>query len=185
MDTEVFDIFGESFFCSICQEDIQEGQRTLVISRCQHGFHEPCVSSWLHSKGTCPNCRSELPSQTIEERPRLTQLDLDRSYIAYILTDWLLRLFRKRANLFIQNHREIRNLVVGFEWQGIRTIPIDISSLSAIGRIKSYIIRREQIVFDEVYPNRHHTVIHRCPRLLQIRQEIQPRLSQFVADRHL
>lgn len=185
MDTELFDVYGESFFCSICQEDIQEGQRTLVISSCQHGFHEACVSAWLRSKGTCPNCRSELSAQPAEERPRSTQQDLDRCYIAYILTDWLLRLFTKRSTLFLRYQREIRDFIHGFEWQGTRTIPIDISSLSGIGRIKSYIIRREQIVFDEVYPNQHHRVIHRSPRLLEIREQIQPRLLQFAADRHL
>ena len=62
--TELYDLFGESIFCAICQEDVKEGERVRAIQGCQHAFHSVCVDPWLLNKGNCPNCRAplELPS---------------------------------------------------------------------------------------------------------------------------
>lgn len=58
--TELYDLFGETGTCTICQEDLAEGERVRTIQTCQHTFHSLCVDPWLTQKGTCPLCRIEL-----------------------------------------------------------------------------------------------------------------------------
>jgi hypothetical protein len=56
--TELFDLFGQEGSCSICMDDLDEGQRVRAVRGCQHLFHAACVEPWLLSHGTCPMCRS-------------------------------------------------------------------------------------------------------------------------------
>jgi hypothetical protein len=56
--TELFDLFGQEGSCSICMEDLAEGERVRAVRSCQHLFHAACVEPWLLSHGTCPMCRS-------------------------------------------------------------------------------------------------------------------------------
>jgi hypothetical protein len=58
--TELFDLFGETALCIVCQEEAQEGERMRAIRACQHLFHARCVDPWLLSKGTCPMCRNQV-----------------------------------------------------------------------------------------------------------------------------
>lgn len=55
--TELFDLFGETGYCTICQDDLAEGERVRTIRACQHLFHAACLDPWLISKGDCPLCR--------------------------------------------------------------------------------------------------------------------------------
>ena len=64
--TEVFDLFGETGFCTICQEDLAEGERVRVLRACQHMYHQACIDPWLHEKGDCALCRTQAIPQTIE-----------------------------------------------------------------------------------------------------------------------
>ncbi|XP_024012984.1 E3 ubiquitin-protein ligase ATL4 isoform X2 [Eutrema salsugineum] len=43
--------------CSVCLEDF-EPKETVMLTPCQHMFHEECIVPWLKSKGQCPLCRS-------------------------------------------------------------------------------------------------------------------------------
>ena len=188
METEVFDLFGETFFCSICQEDIQESQRTLVISNCQHGFHEPCIEPWLENNNTCPNCRKRILEAPVNRPTVPTEQgihDLDRIYIGYILTDWILFTFQRRATLFYRHYNDIRRLIREVEWQGRRSIPLEVTSLSGVVRLKTYIIHREAQMWEDLYPQQQHRRIHQCARLLEIRTQIYPQLQLFVAQRNL
>ena len=58
--TELYDLFGETIFCSVCQEDVEEGERVRVIGNCQHGFHAKCIEPWLLNKGSCALCRAPI-----------------------------------------------------------------------------------------------------------------------------
>ena len=55
--SELFDLFGETMFCSICHEDIKEGERVCLLSDCNHGFHNTCINKWFKEKHECPVCR--------------------------------------------------------------------------------------------------------------------------------
>jgi len=50
--------------CSICIEDLKEGE-TIISVPCsaKHKFHKACIDRWLEKEPptTCPNCREVLP----------------------------------------------------------------------------------------------------------------------------
>ncbi len=68
--TELYDLFGETGTCTICQEDLAEGERVRTIRSCQHMFHSTCVDPWLTQKGTCPLCRTPLVTTTPTQEAR-------------------------------------------------------------------------------------------------------------------
>jgi hypothetical protein len=43
--------------CSICQEPLARGDRSVCWRACAHGFHRPCLRRWLELSSTCPVCR--------------------------------------------------------------------------------------------------------------------------------
>jgi Ring finger domain len=61
-ETEMFDLFGEEGFCSICQDDLKEGDRIRTLRQCQHLFHAACLDPWITQHGSCPMCRTKLES---------------------------------------------------------------------------------------------------------------------------
>lgn len=42
--------------CAICLEDF-EPKEEVMLTPCQHLFHEDCIVPWITSKGQCPVCR--------------------------------------------------------------------------------------------------------------------------------
>lgn len=58
--TELFDLFGESGYCTICQDELKDGDRVRTIRSCQHLFHAACLDPWLISKRNCPLCRTSI-----------------------------------------------------------------------------------------------------------------------------
>ena len=57
--SELFDLFGESAYCSICLEDVSEGSRVRTLNICNHIFHRLCIDKWFLEKTCCPSCRTE------------------------------------------------------------------------------------------------------------------------------
>jgi len=64
--------------CPVCLEDLQKlslnddniekplleelnKRKQMIITPCQHKFHEICLEKWMKKKSECPNCRQELP----------------------------------------------------------------------------------------------------------------------------
>ncbi len=47
--------------CSVCLAKYFVNVPLLHLP-CQHFFHVPCVSQWLHMHNTCPTCRYALPT---------------------------------------------------------------------------------------------------------------------------
>ncbi|KAG4385594.1 hypothetical protein AAZX31_12G123200 [Glycine max] len=42
--------------CAICLEDFEPSEE-VMLTPCNHMFHEDCIVPWLTSKGQCPVCR--------------------------------------------------------------------------------------------------------------------------------
>ncbi|KAK7695041.1 hypothetical protein QCA50_002229 [Cerrena zonata] len=54
--------------CAVCKDQFQlntddPAEQVVVTLPCKHPFHEPCITPWLKSSGTCPVCRYELVPQ--------------------------------------------------------------------------------------------------------------------------
>ncbi|KAA0202527.1 hypothetical protein HAZT_HAZT009879 [Hyalella azteca] len=45
--------------CSVCMEDFVLSESVKKL-RCDHFFHEPCITPWLKMHATCPVCRTAL-----------------------------------------------------------------------------------------------------------------------------
>jgi hypothetical protein len=46
--------------CSVCLEDLVDGEMVRRLPTCKHFFHVECIDMWLHSHTTCPVCRCDL-----------------------------------------------------------------------------------------------------------------------------
>ncbi|XVF83142.1 hypothetical protein PTKIN_Ptkin16aG0109800 [Pterospermum kingtungense] len=42
--------------CAVCLEDFEAGEQVMVTP-CDHMFHEECILPWVKSHGQCPVCR--------------------------------------------------------------------------------------------------------------------------------
>jgi len=49
--------------CSICLEHInwKKEYQHIMITPCNHFFHESCLTQWMQRRLNCPTCRSQLP----------------------------------------------------------------------------------------------------------------------------
>lgn len=45
--------------CAVCLEDF-EPRESVMLTPCNHMFHEECIVPWIKSKGKCPVCRYDL-----------------------------------------------------------------------------------------------------------------------------
>jgi hypothetical protein len=46
--------------CTICQDDMSEGNTIRTLNTCQHTFHISCIDTWLASNVRCPVCRHDI-----------------------------------------------------------------------------------------------------------------------------
>lgn len=42
--------------CAVCLDDFESGEQVL-LTPCNHMFHEDCIIPWVRSHGQCPVCR--------------------------------------------------------------------------------------------------------------------------------
>ncbi|MFS7950156.1 putative transcription factor C2H2 family [Helianthus anomalus] len=52
--------------CSVCLSEVEQGENTRVLPKCNHVFHAECIDMWFHSHSTCPICRNPVSEQTTE-----------------------------------------------------------------------------------------------------------------------
>lgn len=62
--------------CAVCKDQFSlntedPAEQVVVTLPCKHPFHEPCITPWLKSSGTCPVCRHELVPQPHHDHPNL------------------------------------------------------------------------------------------------------------------
>jgi|694.fasta_scaffold00501_75 hypothetical protein len=57
--------FQHSDKCPICLERLGQGDDTSSLA-CGHSFHATCVYHWLDRSTTCPMCRFQVKSMTME-----------------------------------------------------------------------------------------------------------------------
>ena len=59
--------------CSICMDDMKEGDTLLRLPCGKHVFHAACMEGWLKEHNTCPLCRHAMPEQQRSDNNRLRQ----------------------------------------------------------------------------------------------------------------
>lgn len=170
--------------CSICLEQIQEGQPDTILNACNHRFHQKCIDPWMASHSTCPNCRGEIRSeQEVLDIQRQQELrELDRVYMTYIVYTWILQRFQ--GTEFKRYSNRLFSFLSQIRWQAIRPIafpmtPRNRKSLSSLKALRAYCISREKSLFQKLFPGEPYRAIHRNPRCLEIRTGIYPELLAF------
>lgn len=127
MATELFDLFGETGNCAICQDELIEGERVRAITVCQHMFHAKCLDEWFRRKLECPLCRTGIEETVIVPVGN----DIDRNALTYAVVDGILKKF-PNATILYTNRHTIRNLIANLSIDGIRPLPIDTSNRAAL-----------------------------------------------------
>ncbi|TYI74631.1 hypothetical protein E1A91_D07G214900v1 [Gossypium mustelinum] len=46
--------------CAICLEELKEGDRCRMLSKCRHVYHLSCIDRWLLKHSHCPLCRASI-----------------------------------------------------------------------------------------------------------------------------
>lgn len=63
--SKVTDIFLSEIQCSICCEDLKEGEEFIKLMICSHLFHKNCLEIWLKRKPLCPNCKRNIRNDIV------------------------------------------------------------------------------------------------------------------------
>lgn len=72
--------FKEGLECAVCISDVEEGEKTRILPKCEHGFHVECIDMWFQSHSTCPICRNLINDQTeilVEQEESTTNVLLE------------------------------------------------------------------------------------------------------------
>ena len=170
MDIDTFDLFGEEIYCSVCLENVTEGERTLLIKKCQHGFHQKCLDPWLGTNESCPNCRSVIRIDVLIS-------EMDRVLISWMLCDWILQTYPNKLSFYAKKNA-LRTFIQGFRWNNVRPYPIDLASLSSLRRMKAQLKEKQRELTVEPSPLQFLT-IRRNVRLREISEQVAAQLLQF------
>lgn len=55
-------------YCTVCLDEISDGQKFRRLPECKHCFHAECIDAWFQSRSTCPLCRIEVAIVTFRQR---------------------------------------------------------------------------------------------------------------------
>ncbi|XP_068644664.1 RING-H2 finger protein ATL79-like [Aristolochia californica] len=55
---KVLPVAGGESSCAVCLCEFKDGEEVRDLPHCRHSFHVPCIDKWLHSRSTCPICRT-------------------------------------------------------------------------------------------------------------------------------
>ncbi|PRQ31817.1 putative transcription factor C2H2 family [Rosa chinensis] len=59
---------SDEFCCSICLQELEDGDYTRELPICRHLFHLACIDLWLRRQGSCPMCRVHVSDGQDHER---------------------------------------------------------------------------------------------------------------------
>jgi hypothetical protein len=186
--TELFDLFGETGLCTICQEDLHEGDRVRTIAKCQHLFHARCLDPWLVRKPECPLCRTELGGPTAaqlvqsldeihqiltqQQEPRLV---LHRTILSFVLIHGFLKMFPTAAAYTPFKH-QLRSLLENFTLHDTRPMLIDTTCRANLLRqyrqLRTVLAQKMNLSYLSLYMNAD-------VRLWRDRVAAQPALREF------
>ncbi|GAB4826594.1 hypothetical protein Ancab_033488 [Ancistrocladus abbreviatus] len=57
--------------CTICIQNLVDGERVRILSGCEHLFHLNCIDEWLVRSATCPVCRRQVGSEGLEIKSKV------------------------------------------------------------------------------------------------------------------
>ncbi|CAB4308244.1 unnamed protein product [Prunus armeniaca] len=53
------------FCCSICLQELKEGECARELPICRHFFHMACIDQWLKQQSSCPMCRTRVHTENV------------------------------------------------------------------------------------------------------------------------
>lgn len=154
--SDLFDLFGESAYCSICLEDVSEGARVRCLNECEHIFHNTCIEKWFLEKTCCPTCRKEYNFIVKKKESQEIMNDIDRLFMTWTLIHGILKKVNN-AEKFYEKKNDIRLLLAQF-----RSLPVDLDSRYSLNSTKQYIANRICKL-----RNLNKIQIHRQPQIYQ------------------
>jgi len=137
---DLYDLFGESAFCNICQDDIKEGERVYCLNKCKHVFHNDCIEKWFKEKTICPVCRTTYNVIFRNDNDIIIN-DIDRLFMTWTLIHGVLKK-HKNAESFNNKKNEIKTLFSSTRLNNVKSLYVDLDSRSALSSMKSYIATR-------------------------------------------
>lgn len=175
--TELFDLFGENIFCSICQEDCSEGQRIRAFYKCKHSFHLKCIDIWLKENKSCPTCRHNYDIPEKKELSYDNVNDVERLYLTWTVLYGVLKKF-KNARSFNDKKEELLNLLPQIRFENYRLLPLELNGRSSLNFMKQYISNRINRL-----TSISRTAIHRQPNVYRWIDKIEAHqeLSRFIS----
>ena len=81
--------------CAICLEDF-EPREQVMLTPCDHMFHEECILPWVKSHGQCPVCRFVL-----SERIRQTASSISNNVSNDLFAGELISIIRAMEEAFL------------------------------------------------------------------------------------
>lgn len=174
MDLEIFDLFGEQIYCSICLTDIKEGERVISLKSCHHGFHEPCIAQWLEEQRSCPNCRKTVPLITDTHT-----VDFQRSILSWVIIDTILSNYTTSVRYYRHVTPRTRRILNALTYEGQKPYPLDFDTFSSIKRQKQILKERILDLIRHRSPENRIRSVHSSPEIRQLKQVVDPRLQEI------
>ena len=163
--TELFDLFGENAFCSVCFEDVKQGERVRCLKECTHMFHSICIEKWFHEKSICPVCRKEYTIVKKSDEDEIID-DIQRLFLTWTIIHGILKKI-KTADMYNENKEAIKLICSTFV-----LLPLDFDSRYSFSSMKIYIANRISKIL--CIPKNK---IHRMPQVYRWVEKIENHIN--------